>query len=141
MGAVLEPNAVKYIVIHCSDSPNLPDDGRLDTAADIHRWHVERGFDGIGYHYVVREDGKFEKGRPDYWRGAHCKGFNHCSIGVCLIGVDEFTPDQLHKCEVIILGLLEKFPDAEVVGHRDLAPGRECPGFDVQYWWSNRFDS
>lgn len=141
MSAVLNPEAVKYIVVHCSDSPNSSDDQRVDTAADIHRWHVKKKFDGIGYHYVIGEGGNIEKGRPDYWRGAHCKGFNHCSIGICMVGIDEFSPEQLRNCEIILVGLLNKFPNAEVVGHRDLDPSRDCPGFDVQYWWSNRFDS
>ena len=68
---------IKRIIIHCSDTP----EGRDDTAADIDRWHRAKGWDGIGYHYVVRLDGTIETGRPLERPGAHCAGYNQSSIG------------------------------------------------------------
>jgi len=138
MGELKEED-VKYIVVHCSDSPNAPDDQRYDTVRDIHRWHLEKGYSGIGYHYVIQEDGKFKNGRPLFWVGAHCLRYNSCSVGICLIGEDEFSPDQMNSLELVILACLQQFPSAEVVGHRDLDPNKECPGFDVKSWWGNRF--
>lgn len=73
---------INQIIIHCSATP----EGRDYTAADIDRWHRQRGFHGIGYHYVIRLDGTIEHGRPVEQIGAHCKGHNATTIGVCYIG-------------------------------------------------------
>ena len=61
---------MKYLVIHCAETPT----GRDVRAAEIHRWHKERSFDGIGYNDVICIDGVIEPGRPYYWPGAHAKG-------------------------------------------------------------------
>ena len=73
---------IKEIIIHCADTP----EGRDDKAADIDRWHKQRGFDRIGYHYVIDLDGTIEAGRDPDCIGAHCKGHNTNSIGICYIG-------------------------------------------------------
>ena len=73
---------IDSIIVHCSATKA----GQDFTATDIDRWHRERGFNGIGYHYVVRLDGKLEKGRDVSLAGAHCKGWNKRSIGICYIG-------------------------------------------------------
>ena len=111
-------------VIHCSDSPQ----GRGDNAETIHKWHEERGWDGIGYHYVILEDGTIEAGRPHYWRGAHAKGHNK-ALGICLIGVDEFTPAQFISLEKLLKE--NKLKANEVVGHYDVAD-KSCPNFNVE---------
>lgn len=125
---------INKIVIHCSDTPN----GRPDTAEDIHRWHQERGWDGIGYHHVIGVDGKIENGRPNYWMGSHVAGNNHDSLGICLIGKDDFTEDQYRSLEFLIVGLMGKYTDAEVVGHYELDPKKTCPNFDVKAWWADK---
>ena len=79
------------VIIHCSATPN----GRNDQAEDIHRWHKEKGWDGIGYHYVITVDGKLQAGRPEYWTGSHAYGHNTGSIGVCMIGTDEYNKEHL----------------------------------------------
>jgi len=122
---------VKYIVIHCSDSPQ----GRGDNAEAIHRWHRERGWSGIGYHFVVLEDGTVENGRPVYWPGAHVMHHNTDTVGICLIGKNEFTASQTESLGWTIVELLDKFPDAEVKGHCDLDRKKTCPNFDVGTWW------
>ena len=73
---------IDSIIIHCSATKV----GQDFTAADIDRWHRERGFNGIGYHYVVCLDGRLERGRDISLAGAHCKGWNEHSIGICYIG-------------------------------------------------------
>lgn len=70
------------IIIHCSATRA----GQDFTAADIDRWHRQRGFRSIGYHFVVRLDGTVEPGRDVALDGAHCTGWNHRSIGICYIG-------------------------------------------------------
>ena len=123
---------IKEIIIHCSDTP----DGRPDTAADIHRWHKEKGWDGIGYHYVICVDGKLEHGRPEYWTGAHAKGHNVNTLGVCLIGRGEFSDKQWLVLDTVIHQLLAKYPTAQVLGHNEISR-KSCPGFDVQKWVEN----
>ncbi len=123
---------ITHIIIHCSDSPQ----GRGDTAATIHSWHKEKGWDGIGYHHVILEDGTVEDGRPHYWQGAHCKGYNHCSIGICLIGQHEFSDDQIASLRSLIHRVTNyqsgKFT---ILGHCDIDPKKTCPNFDVKAWW------
>lgn len=129
-----------YIVVHCSDSPNDLNDSRNDGAGDIHRWHIERGFAGIGYHYVIDENGDTTPGRPvftdsqDYWAGAHAKGHNDHSIGICLIGRSVFHATQLNALRKQIQFLKRIWPDAQVVGHRDLDGKKTCPNFNVKTW-------
>ena len=129
---------VDYIVLHCTESPNNLVDTRLDTAEDIHRWHKERGFQGIGYHWVIREDGKREAGRPEFWQGAHVRGYNHNSIGVALVGNGYFHQSQMSELDRLISELLGRYPEARVVGHNELDSSKTCPNFDVQEWNNGR---
>lgn len=120
---------INKIVIHCSASPN----GREDTAEDIHRWHQDRGFDGIGYHYVIEVKGKLSVGRPEYWQGAHAIWHNENSLGVCLIGTDEFNVDQFAILDNLLRKLKIKYPGVKIIGHNEIS-NKTCPGFDVQKW-------
>lgn len=122
------------IVIHCSDSPQ----GRSDNAEIIHTWHKDRGFDGIGYHYVILEDGTIENGRPEYWSGAHAKGYNHY-FGICLIGVDSFTQAQFDSLErkVRELRIVYGIPAFNVIGHYQVST-KTCPNFDVNEFKHDR---
>lgn len=126
---------IDEIIVHCSATPR----GRYVTAADIDRWHCERGWNGIGYHYVVGLDGNIELGRNENEIGAHCKGHNANSIGICYIGglssdgkvaVDTRTDEQRVALTKLIMLLKERYPDAKVYGHRDFAK-KDCPCFDV----------
>lgn len=123
-------NKIEYLVVHCADTP----DDKAFFAKDIHQWHLERGWSGIGYHRVIDRDGKIENGRPDYWQGAHVKGYNHCSLGVCLIGRKEFTRGQFSSLRALLNDWSNLYPDAKIVGHTELNPGKTCPNFDVQKW-------
>lgn len=124
----LKPHCIELLVVHCSDSP--PDRG--DTAADINRWHLERGFDLIGYHKVILPDGTVENGRPEYVAGAHCKGHNTDSLSVCLLGISNFTTPQLDALVGVLRTWQSKYPDAKVVGHGELDGTKPCPNFDVR---------
>ena len=125
--------SVEYIIVHCADTP---DDRDVD-ATDIHLWHKDRGFDGIGYHAVIKRDGDIEAGRPLYWDGAHAVGHNHHSIGICLVGRDRFSEEQMTSLESLIEEIHKTHPKAKVVGHRDLDPRKTCPNFDVSEWYQN----
>ena len=118
---------IDYIVVHHAATPN---DRPLD-AAEIHTWHLQRKFSGIGYNYVVLNDGEVQSGRPEYWVGAHAKGHNTRSIGVCITGTGEPHGNQRIGLLELLNALMERYPGAALVGHRDLDPTSECPGFDV----------
>jgi N-acetylmuramoyl-L-alanine amidase len=95
---------------------------------------MDDGWDGIGYHAVIKRNGEIERGRPHYWIGAHVKGYNRGSLGICLIGRDEFTDDQMTALRELLLEWMDLYPLAEIIGHRDLDPHRTCPNFDVRSW-------
>lgn len=124
---------IEYIIVHCSDSPP----NRGDTAATIHAWHLQNGWSGIGYHRVILEDGKVENGRPLYWVGSHARGYNSKSIGVCLIGDGVYTHEQYSSLRKLIFKLLDRSPQAKVIGHRDIDDRKTCPKFDVKQWWAD----
>ena len=127
----LSPDAIRYLVVHCSDTP---DDEPLD-ATDIHRMHLGFGWDGIGYHAVITRDGRIERGRPEYWVGAHVYGHNEESLGVCLIGRNDFTPAQMDALMLILHEWKERYPEAEIRGHCDFDnTEKTCPNFDAGAW-------
>ena len=126
---------IKYLVVHCSDTQNNKD----VCAIDIHKMHLGFGWEGIGYHKIIRRSGKVENGRPEYWIGAHVKGKNHFSLGVCLIGRDKFTKKQFISLDKVLLKWQVLYPNAEIVGHRDIGNTKKtCPNFDVKFWAKNR---
>lgn len=127
---------IDKIIIHCSDSPK----GRPDTIDDIDRWHKERGFVRVGYHFVVHLDGSIHPGRAISGMGAHCSGQNKNSIGICYIGgangEDTRTHAQKIALESLIRCLKAEFPGAKVYGHRDFS-NKDCPSFDAQEEYKN----
>ena len=133
----------KYIVIHCSQTRPSQDIG----AKDIDRWHRERGWLKIGYGKVIRRNGEVEQGREDNAIQAHVKGYNHCSYGLALAGgakeenwkepEDNFTAEQWEALKKTLEELLIKYPDAQIVGHRDLDESKFCPSFSVRTYLLN----
>ena len=120
---------IKYLIVHCSDTNNDL------TAIDIHKMHLSFGWDGIGYHKVILRNGKIENGRPEYWIGAHVKGKNKESLGVCLIGSDKFTTKQLKSLTLVLKKWKSKYPNATIAGHCDVVKTHKtCPNFDVISW-------
>ncbi len=118
------------IIIHCSDSPH----GRGDDASTIDRWHRERGFNGIGYHFVILEDGTIQRGRDITKYGAHTKGYNGY-FGICLIGEDYFTPEQLLSLSILTKGLQEEYSidSSDILGHNEVS-SKTCPNMNIQIW-------
>lgn len=118
--------AIKHIVVHCTATKEHQE---ID-ATDIDRWHKQRGWSGIGYHYVVLLDGTVQKGRLDSKIGAHVKGFNRKSIGVVYVGgldenlapKDTRTTAQKEALVELLQELKCKYPEAEILGHRDFSP-------------------
>ena len=126
---MLQASDIRYLVVHCSDT-----DDDL-TASDIHTMHQGFGWDGIGYHAVIIKDGTIEQGRPHFWTGAHVYGYNTESLGVCLIGRDEFTDKQMAALKQLLRDWKARYPQAQICGHCDFPETQKtCPNFDVTAW-------
>lgn len=125
---------INLIIIHCSATK----EGQNFHLKDIDRWHRERGYKKVGYHYVIDLDGTVEKGRDESEIGAHCQGKNKNSIGICYVGgldingkpKDTRTNEQKEALWNLLRELLVKYPKATIHGHRDFA-NKACPSFDV----------
>ena len=128
-----------YIVVHCSATKPSMDIGKKE----IDRWHRERGFFKIGYHFVIRRDGTLETGRDLMDAGAHVQGINDRSIGICMVGgvsehdvntaENNFTQAQFAALVTLLKQMKTKFPKAAIKGHNEFAK-KACPSFDVQAW-------
>lgn len=125
-------------IVHCAATPADMDIGR----DEIDQWHKDRGWSGVGYHYIIRRSGEIEVGRPITEIGAHVLGMNLRSIGICLVGgwggVFNYTAAQMEA-----LGLLKETLDATIpglhwAGHRDFDPKKSCPCFDVRSYFGVR---
>lgn len=140
---------IKKIVVHCTATV----EGKNFNAKHIDLWHKKRGWSGIGYHYVVLLNGKIELGRPLWKIGAHVRGNNRYTIGVVYIGglnknlapKDTRTKLQKKSLKSLLKDLKKRFPNAEIVGHRDFSPDlngngiiepfefiKACPCFDAK---------
>ena len=127
------------IIVHCTATR----EGKNYTVEDIRRWHKERGFSDIGYHYVIYLDGSVHKGRPIEKVGAHCEGHNDNSIGIAYVGglnkdgdpKNTLTPRQEESLFNLILELENRYPSiVSVNGHRAYAT-KACPCFNVPQWF------
>lgn len=131
---------IDEIIVHCTATPR----GRHVTTEEIDRWHRERGFDCIGYHYVIYTDGSIQKGRDEWKTGAHCLGHNQRSIGVAYVGgteadgsaADTRTDAQKVALRELIVELKGRYGNARVYGHRDFA-AKACPSFDARKEYSD----
>lgn len=117
---------VDRIVLHCSAS-----DYENQTAKWIDKIHKARGWEGIGYHFFVRKNGLLERGRGLDEVGAHVYGHNRNSIGVCLAGLKRFNHLQYESLTTLLLLLKRLYPNASLLGHRDLDNKKTCPVFDL----------
>lgn len=141
-------------MVHCTATQ----EGRNFMANDIDRWHKQRGWKSIGYHYVVDLNGNIEKGRPDWKIGAHVKGHNHHSIGVVYVGgldknlspKDTRTQAQKKALKQLLKTLKKQYPKAVILGHRDFSKDingngviepfefiKACPCFNAKQEYKN----
>ena len=134
---------IRKIIIHCSATQ----EGKDIDAEEIKKWHLDRGWRDIGYHYVIKLDGTVEEGRPIEMSGAHTKGHNFHSIGVCYIGgvekkkkkvkgklkwitKDTRTDAQKESLCDLLLRLKDDYPGAIVQGHNEFS-SKSCPCFNA----------
>lgn len=141
---------IDEIIIHCAATrPDWMDGQSVkDKVAEIRKWHKGRGWSDIGYHYVIDRDGQIAPGRPLEKTGAHVRGHNTGSIGVCLIGghgssendafSDNYTMAQEHALRLFLRDMQVRIPSiTKITGHNRYA-AKACPGFNVQRWLENK---
>ncbi len=145
---------IDTIVVHGAWTGKTAD---IDVA-EVRKWHVARGFSDVGYHFVIRRDGTIEEGRPIEKAGAHVKGHNATTVGVCLVGGRDdvpvkgattemakqelqwefnYTEAQIFALIDVVALLKAEHPIKDVLGHRDFkGVTKRCPGFDVRAFFS-----
>lgn len=140
---------IDTIIIHCSATPA---NKRLEPA-ELNRTHRKRGFNGCGYHFYIRRNGEICDMRQVEKIGAHCKGHNEGSIGICYEGgldgkgrpADTRTEEQKNAMKWLVESLKKEFRIKTIAGHRDFSPDtdgdgtvepeewvKQCPCFDVR---------
>ena len=131
---------IKEIIIHCTATK----EGENHTVAEVTQWHKKRGYNTIGYHYLIDINGKINNGRDVNVVGAHCLNHNTYSIGVCYVGgldvngktKDTRTDAQKRSLTNLLVRLMVLYPDAKIHGHNEFAK-KACPCFNAQYEYSN----
>ena len=129
---------IDKIIVHCSGTPELKD---FDVK-DIRDWHVNgNNWSDVGYHFIIKLDGTIQDGRPIKKIGAHVKGKNRSSIGICYIGgmnrdmtnwQDTRTKKQKESLLLLINDLKKRFPNTIVYGHKDFTNKKLCPSFNAK---------
>lgn len=127
-GGFVRRGRTDEIILHHAEASHA-------SVEDINQWHLERGWTGIGYHFYIRKDGRIYRGRPEWAVGAHAKGHNDKSIGICCEGA--YMTETMPKAQFdALVGLVReemaKYPGAKVLRHRDVN-STDCPG--VNYPW------
>ena len=141
---------IKKVIVHCAATRPEWMTGKhiADKVAEIRRWHVDgNGWRDIGYHWVIDRDGSVAPGRPEAQSGAHTRGQNKDSIGVCLLGghgaqatdqfSDHFTPEQDAALRHLLADMESRFPGVRVHGHNEYS-AKGCPGFNAPRWYANK---
>ena len=132
---------INKIIVHCSATR----EGENYEVAEIRKWHLARGFSEIGYHFYIDLYGEIHKGRDINKIGAHCKGHNRNSIGICYCGgveADGKTPkDTRYDCQkesliAVLRTLKAMYPNAVIHSHNDFA-NKACPSFNATKEYEN----
>lgn len=127
---------IAQLIIHCSATK----EGKDFDVETIRDWHVNgNGWSDIGYHYVIKLDGTIQEGRKENRIGAHAKGNNRHSIGICYIGgldsdlepKDTRTEKQKESLLKLLNELKGKYPNSTVYGHNDFS-SKACPCFNAK---------
>ena len=132
---------INKIIVHCSATR---EDENFEVA-EIRKWHLARGFNDIGYHFYIDLYGEIHKGRDINKIGAHCKGHNCNSIGLCYCGgveADGKTPKDTRNVEqrralvAVLRTLKAMYPNAIIHSHNDFA-NKACPSFNATLEYEN----
>ena len=133
---------INKIILHCSASS-------FGSVSVIDKWHKDRGWSECGYHYVICNgyensdddfeetvmNGEVQEGRDLNKAGAHARGYNADSIGICMIGTDKFSEEQFISLGSVVIGMMTQFDlqVEDVIAHADVdTHGKTCPNFNVK---------
>ena len=122
-------NSTSEIILHHAEASHA-------SVEDINQWHLERGWAGIGYNYYVRKDGTIWRGRPEWAVGAHAKGHNDKSIGICCEGAymtEHMPATQLSALKDLIRDIMSRYGKLKLLRHKDVN-STDCPG--VNFPWA-----
>ena len=121
---------VTRVIVHCSATP---DKGDLIGVKQIREWHLERGWSDVGYHFVIRRSGIVEPGRAENLVGAHTRGENADSLGVCLVGTRDFTKEQLESLKRLGALINRKYllDESDWFCHYQFS-NKDCPNIPVE---------
>lgn len=122
-GSLTKRSKTEMIVLHHAASKSC-------SAQQVHQWHLNNGWSGIGYNFFIRKDGQIYRGRPEDVIGAHATNYNSKSIGVCFEG--DYTTQTMPKAQLeagkeLVAYLKDKYKITNVKAHRDLM-ATSCPG-------------
>ena len=122
-GSFSRRNKTDEIILHHAEASRA-------SVEEVNRWHLERGWTGIGYHFYIRKDGRIYRGRPEWAVGAHAQGHNSRSVGICVEG--SYMTETMPKAQFdALVGLVREemamYPGAKVLRHRDVN-STDCPG-------------
>ena len=131
-GSFKRRNSTDEIILHHAEAKSV-------SVEEVNRWHLERGWTGIGYHFYIRKDGKVYRGRPEWAVGAHAQGHNSRAIGICCEGAymtETMPAAQLAALKALIAEMMAKYPGAKLLRHCDVnstdCPGRNFPWAEAQ---------
>lgn len=116
-------NNPKMVIFHHADAS-------VCSIEDIHKWHLDNGWSGCGYHYFVRKNGTIYIGRDEKAIGAHCMNYNAVSIGICAEGnfnCETMGEAQYNALLQLTRSLLSKCGISRICGHFELY-STDCPG-------------
>jgi len=114
-------NSTQYIVLHHSEVVTR------HTIEDIHKWHLNKKWAGVAYHYYINKDGEIFEGRPKDAVGAHAYGFNQKSVGIC------FGQKQMDAAVMLSALLSLTYNNAKVIRHSELVKDKDCPGLNFPF--------
>lgn len=129
-----QDNFPEFIIIHHSAA------SQDQTVQEIEKYHLNLGWEGVGYQYLITKLGEVWKGRPEFYHGAHVseKGMNKKSIGICLIGdFDKGLPTKAQEDNLVDLvkDIKTRYPNIKFAYHRDYATYKSCPGKQIHDDW------
>ncbi len=135
-GSFSRRNKTDEIILHHAEASSA-------SVEEINRWHLERGWTGIGYHFYIRKDGKVYRGRPEWAVGAHAQGHNSRAIGICCEGsyMKETMPTaQLDALKALIRTEMSKYPGAKLLRHKDVN-STDCPGTNFPWAEAQKYNT
>jgi len=121
---------IDKIILHCSASDN-PKHDSIDV---IRKWHLERGFSDVGYHFFINKNGTIQEGRKISAIGAHCQGHNATSIGICLHGINKFSLAQEQALFNLVDVTLDVYnlTEKNIFCHYQFNSNKTCPNFTIE---------